>query len=103
MHEQYYQNVRKTRCLTTDIELRFFATSGYNEHTRNFNVKFRLTVFISISTGSFKKLHEKHFAAKRILIRPPVYVSNGRTYKMLVMFLYFFFATRSRSSLDRSP
>ena len=37
--------------------------------------------------------------------RPPVR-SNGRSYKMLVMFFFlyfFFFATRSQSSLDRSP
>jgi len=43
-----------------------------------------------------------------VLIRPPVYGSNGRSYKMLVMFsfflsFFFFFATRSPSSLDRSP
>ena len=37
------------------------------------------------------------------LFRPPVYGSNGRSYKMLVMFFSLFFATRSRSSLDRSP
>ena len=27
----------------------------------------------------------------RKIIRPPVYGSNGRSYKMLVMFIYFFF------------
>jgi len=37
------------------------------------------------------------------IIRPPVYGSNGRTYKMLVMFIFLFFAHRSPSSLDRSP
>ena len=26
-----------------------------------------------------------------MFFKPPVYVSNGRTYKMLVIFLYFFF------------
>ena len=35
------------------------------------------------------------------LIRPPVR-SNGRSYKMLVMF-FFYFATRSPRSLGRSP
>jgi len=42
------------------------------------------------------------FAHEKCIIRPPVYGSNGRTYKMLVMFSFFFFATRSPSSLDRS-
>jgi len=38
------------------------------------------------------------------LFRPPVYGSNGRTYKMLVMFFFlFYFATRSPRSLGRSP
>jgi len=36
-----------------------------------------------------------------LLTRPSVYGSNGRSYKMLVMFL--FFAHRFPSSLDRSP
>jgi len=35
-----------------------------------------------------------------LLIRPPVYGSNGRTYKMLVMFLSFFFH-RQISELPR--
>ena len=37
--------------------------------------------------------------------RPPVYGSNGRSYKMLVMFFLFLytFATRSPRSLGRSP
>ena len=39
--------------------------------------------------------------SKFSIFRPPVYSSNGRSYKMLVML--FFFATRSPSSLDRSP
>jgi len=41
-----------------------------------------------------------------MIIRPLVYGSNGRSYKMLVMFFFFFlysFATRSPRSLGRSP
>jgi len=38
-----------------------------------------------------------------VLVRPPINGSNGRTYRMLVMFSFFFFALRSPSSLDRSP
>ena len=35
-----------------------------------------------------------HHAEVDQFIRPPVYGSNGRTYKMLVMFLSFFFSPR---------
>ena len=48
-------------------------------------------------------LHLSNFRSlKSHLFRPPVYGSNGRSYKMLVMF-FFSFATRSPRSLGRSP
>ena len=58
-----------------------------------------------IPTSVIPKVKNASIEIIIVLIRPPVYGSNGRTYKMLVMFFSFFlfFATRSPSSLDRSP
>ena len=48
-----------------------------------------------------------NYLLAEVIIRPPVYGSNGRTYKMLVMFFFSFFlysfATRSPRSHGRSP
>ena len=57
---------------------------------------------LGVYVDSFLKF-DRHVS----FIRPPVYGSKGRTYKMLVMFFFLsfflFFATHSPSSLDRSP
>ena len=38
-----------------------------------------------------------------MLVRPPVYGSNGRTYKMLVMFFFFFFLSFFSPRVLRVP
>ena len=38
---------------------------------------------------SVAKLSTESVGSRRELVRPPVYGSNGRSYKMLVMFLFF--------------
>jgi len=57
---------------------------------RYWSTNIDITDIIDIIIKAVWSYYNTKFVSRTAVIRPPVYGSNGRSYKMLVMFLFFF-------------